>query len=60
MDTESDLPLVIHSSMTEDEFYAWADEDCPYQYLGGDLVREPVSRGHEVLFAFLLNAAAAR
>jgi Uma2 family endonuclease len=55
MDTESDLPLVIHSSMTEDEFYAWADEDCPYQYLGGDLVREPVSRGHEVLFAFLLT-----
>jgi Uma2 family endonuclease len=41
--------------MTEDEFYAWADEDCPYQYLGGELVREPVSLGHEEIFAFLFT-----
>jgi hypothetical protein len=38
--------------MTEDEFYALADEDCPWQFLGGELVREPVSERHEDIFAY--------
>src|SRR6202035_4323156 len=53
MDLEPGTPPSL--CMTEDEFYAWADEDCPYQYLGGELVKEPVSRRHEDLFAFLLT-----
>ena len=53
MDMESEAPPP--RGMTEDEFYAWADEDCPYQYLGGELVREPVSLGHEELFGFLFT-----
>jgi Uma2 family endonuclease len=54
MKTHSETPPPkLH--MTEDEFYAWADEDCPYQLLGGELVREPVSDRHEELFAFLLS-----
>jgi Uma2 family endonuclease len=52
METNQEAPPP--QGMTEDEFYAWADEDCPWQYLGGELVREPVSKRHEDLFAFLL------
>jgi Uma2 family endonuclease len=52
METEPEYPLRRHG-MTEEEFYAYADEDCPWQYLGGDLVREPVSKHHEDLFLFL-------
>lgn len=54
MEPEPEYPLRRHG-MTEDEFYAYADEDCPWQFLGGELVREPVSRRHEELFAFLLS-----
>ncbi len=54
MDAEPEtLPPSL--TMTEDEFYAWADEDCPYQYLGGELIKEPVSERHEDLFAFLMS-----
>jgi len=53
MKIEPKAPLKRHG-MTEDEFYAYADEDCPWQFLGGELVMEPVSEGHERLFAFLL------
>lgn len=52
METEPQAPPP--EGMTEDEFYAWADEDCPWQFLGGELVREPVSERHEDLFGFLL------
>ncbi|MBV8203092.1 MAG: Uma2 family endonuclease [Acidobacteria bacterium] len=52
---ETDYEAPPPQGMTEDEFYAWADEDCPYQYLGGELVREPVSLGHEQIFAFLFG-----
>jgi Uma2 family endonuclease len=52
---ETDPQAPPPQGMTEDEFYAWADEDCPWQYLGGELVREPVSGHHEDLFAFLLT-----
>ncbi|MBV8199191.1 MAG: Uma2 family endonuclease [Acidobacteria bacterium] len=40
--------------MTEDEFYALAGEDSPWEYLGGEvLVREPASFRHEDLFLFI-------
>lgn len=39
--------------LTEDEFYAFAGEDCNYQFLGGELVMEPNSLLHEQVFAFL-------
>lgn len=40
--------------MSEDDFYALADEDSNYEYLGGELVvREPASDRHEDLFGFL-------
>jgi Uma2 family endonuclease len=54
MKSEPEYPLRRHG-MTEEEFYAYADEDCPWQFLGGELVREPVSKRHEDLFAFLLT-----
>jgi Uma2 family endonuclease len=54
MESEPEYPLRRHG-MTEEEFYAYADEDCPWQFLGGELVREPVSKRHEDLFAFLLT-----
>jgi Uma2 family endonuclease len=52
MSSEPEYPLRRHG-MTEEEFYAFADEDCPWQFLGGELVREPVSEHHEELFLFL-------
>src|SRR5258708_6119212 len=52
MKSEPEYPLRRHG-MTEEEFYAYADEDCPWQFLGGELVREPVSEHHEDLFIFL-------
>ena len=52
MESEPEYPLRRHG-MTEEEFYAYADEDCPWQFLGGELVREP--EHHEELFAFLLT-----
>jgi len=54
VNSEPEYPLRRHG-MTEDEFYAFADEDCPWQYLGGELVREPVSEHHEDLFTFLVT-----
>jgi Uma2 family endonuclease len=54
MKAEPEAPLRRHG-MTEDEFYAYADEDCPWQFLGGELVSEPVSERHEDLFAFLIS-----
>src|SRR5258708_4241360 len=54
MKSEPEYPLRRHG-MTEEEFYAYADEDCPWQFLGGELVREPVSEHHEDLFAFLVT-----
>jgi Uma2 family endonuclease len=54
MAAEPEYPLRRHG-MTEDEFYAHADEDCPWQFLGGELVREPVSGRHEDIFAFLIS-----
>ena len=54
MNSEPEYPLRRHG-MTEDEFYAYADEDCPWQFLGGELVREPVSERHEALFRFLIT-----
>lgn len=54
MEIEPEYPLRRHG-MTEEEFYASADEDCPWQFLGGELVREPVSEHHEDLFAFLVT-----
>ena len=54
MESEPEYPLRRHG-MTEEEFYAYADEDCPWQFLGGELVREPVSKRHENLFGFLLT-----
>jgi len=51
---EPEYPLRRYG-MTEDEFYAHADEDCPWQFLGGELVREPVSERHEALFGFLMS-----
>jgi Uma2 family endonuclease len=38
---------------TEEEFYEQEDEDSPYQYLGGELVCEPVSDLHQDLSSFL-------
>ena len=54
MEPEPEYPLRRYG-MTEDEFYAYADEDCPWQFLGGELVREPVSERHEDIFAFLIT-----
>jgi Uma2 family endonuclease len=45
---------VSRRQMSEDDFYALADEDSNYEYLGGELVvREPASDRHEDLFGFL-------
>jgi Uma2 family endonuclease len=41
------------TKLTEEEFYAQEDEDSPYQFLGGELVCEPVSDLHQDLSGFL-------
>jgi len=54
MKTETDTPLVI-TGVTEEEFYSLdEDDDVDWQFLGGDLVREPsASYQHETIFSFL-------
>jgi Uma2 family endonuclease len=50
----SDPKSLPAPSMTEDEFYAWADEDSEFEFLDGQLVvREPASYLHEDLSSFL-------
>jgi Uma2 family endonuclease len=47
-----DAPLVIRG-VSEDEYYA-LDDGIHYQYLGGDLVKEPVGFLHDDINSFLL------
>ncbi len=43
---------ILHG-VSEKDFYRYAGEDCAGQYLGGDLVCEPASYGHENRAFFL-------
>jgi len=46
-------PLNLVPGVSEEEYYSQG-EDSPWQYLGGDLVREPVSFLHDDLNSFLI------
>jgi Uma2 family endonuclease len=51
METKADEPSVI-PDVSEDVYYS-LDEDSGWQYLGGELVREPASFVHEDISDFL-------
>jgi Uma2 family endonuclease len=55
METQPEAPHIIQG-VSEEEFYSLPDDDCNWQYLGGDLVMEPAaSDRHEDLFSFLMT-----
>jgi hypothetical protein len=51
LDGNPDAPLVI-PGVSEEEYYA-LDDDIRYQYLGGDLVMEPIGFLHDGLNLFV-------
>lgn len=54
MSLELEPPFVLVKPITDEaEFYALADEDSPWELLGGRLVTSPASDRHEDLFSFL-------
>ncbi len=51
---EAPLPL---GRMTEEQFVAWCDEDCPAEYVDGKVILMPsASTIHEKIFRFLIQS----